>query len=509
MEYRFEKTWWISKGEILGGQYPGTPKPEEQKEMLIALLELGITFFISLQRPKETGRGTKPFPDYMPLVHELARARGVDVGFNRFPISDQAIPDTATMEAILDCIDEAIISGKKVYVHCWGGNGRTGTVAGCWLVRHGRTAEQAFREMAAGRKGRHFSHSAPENESQLAFVRKWSQHAPKLTAKNTKPELEELQAKFPAPKQSTPRNRAIAALLGLAVGDALGTTIEFTPPGSFRPVTDMVGGGPFDLAPGEWTDDTSMALCLAESIVECSGFDPRDQIERYCRWWKEGHFSVKGHCFDIGGTTRDALSKFMGEGKAYAGSTSTKAAGNGSLMRLAPVAMAFANRPTLAIGFAGESSRTTHAARECVDACRYLAAILVGLINGESKDAVLSDLYTPVANLWDAEPLAPKVVEIAAGSFKEKAPPTIRGTGYVIECLEAALWAFYNTGNFRDAILKAANLGNDADTTAAVCGQIAGACYGTAGLPGDWVGKLAMREEITQLATKLTKIWDS
>src|SRR5262245_1557060 len=97
------------------------------------------------------------------------------------------------------------------------------------------------------------------------------------------------------------------SLLGLAVGDALGTTLEFTTPGSFRPIDDMIGGGPFELKPGQWTDDTSMALCLAESLVECKGFDPTDQMERYVRWFRKGHLSSVGRCFDIGGTTCAAL----------------------------------------------------------------------------------------------------------------------------------------------------------------------------------------------------------
>ena len=123
-------------------------------------------------------------------------------------------------------------------------------------------------------------------------------------------------------------------MIGLAVGDAVGTTVEFKAPGTFAPVSDMVGGGPFGLRPGQWTDDTSMALCLAESLIECGGFDARDQMERYVRWWREGHLSSTGKCFDIGNTTRAALSRFEKTGDPFAGSTEPNVAGNGSLMRL-------------------------------------------------------------------------------------------------------------------------------------------------------------------------------
>jgi ADP-ribosylglycohydrolase len=150
------------------------------------------------------------------------------------------------------------------------------------------------------------------------------------------------------------------ALLGLAAGDALGTTLEFSIPGRFEPIDDMVGGGPFRLAPGQWTDDTSMALCLAESILE-AGWDPVDQLRRYVRWMKEGHLSSTGRCFDMGQTVLSALGRFERTGEPYCGSTHPNSAGNGSIMRLAPVAIRFARDRDHAIARAAESSRTTHA----------------------------------------------------------------------------------------------------------------------------------------------------
>ena len=126
-------------------------------------------------------------------------------------------------------------------------------------------------------------------------------------------------------------------LLGLAVGDAVGTTVEFRPRGTFEPLTDMVGGGPFGLRAGEWTDDTSMALCLATSLVERNGFDARDQMERYCRWADQGYLSSTGTCFDIGGTVASALQRFQYTGEPYSGSTNPYSAGNGCIMRLAPI----------------------------------------------------------------------------------------------------------------------------------------------------------------------------
>lgn len=298
-------------------------------------------------------------------------------------------------------------------------------------------------------------------------------------------------------------DRIRGALMGLAVGDALGTTLEFQTPDSFSPIDDMIGGGPFDLEPGQWTDDTSMALCLAESLANCDGFDPCDQLSRYVRWWRTGHLSSTGACFDIGNTVLDALEIFEKTGEPWCGSTDPYSAGNGSLMRLAPVVLFFADEPVTAVVRAADSSRTTHGALECVDACRYFAALLLGAIHGASKDELLSDHFEPTAGLWRAEPLTPRIAEIAAGSFRKRHPPAIRGTGYVVDCLEAALWAFHRSTNFREGALLAVNLGDDADTTGAVYGQLAGAYYGESGIPKDWLEPLAMRDTIRESADLL------
>jgi ADP-ribosylglycohydrolase len=302
---------------------------------------------------------------------------------------------------------------------------------------------------------------------------------------------------------TTKLDRYRGCLLGLAAGDALGTTLEFRPPGSFTPISDIQGGGPFGLEPGEWTDDTSMALCLAESLVERRGFDAADQMDRYLRWWHDGHLSATGACFDIGTTTRAALMQYERTRNPWAGSTDPRAAGNGCIMRLAPVPMAFASQPAPAIAHAADSARTTHGARTCLDACRYLAAIVVGALNGVDRETLLAPHYSPMPGLWDREPLCPEIAAIAAGSFKTKEPPQIRGTGYVVEALEAALWAFRSTPDFASGALAAVNLGDDADTTGAIYGQIAGAHYGLAGIPAPWQEVIAQSGLILGFADAL------
>jgi ADP-ribosyl-[dinitrogen reductase] hydrolase len=292
-------------------------------------------------------------------------------------------------------------------------------------------------------------------------------------------------------------------LLGLAVGDAVGTALEFARPGSFRPITDMTGGGPFDLEPGQWTDDTSMALCLAESLLDKQGFDAIDQLERYVRWWHNGYLSSTGQCFDIGNTTREALDLFTRTRNPFCGSTDPARAGNGSIMRLAPIPMFFARDPARAIQMAADSSRTTHGAQAAVDACRYFAALIVGALCGAGRHELVSDHYCPIAGYWDAHPLMVEIDEIASGYFRRKDPPEIQGSGFAVRSLEAALWAFYRSESFREGCLLAANLGDDADTTAAVYGQLAGAFYGEPGIPGSWLEKLAVRQKIAALADGL------
>jgi ADP-ribosyl-[dinitrogen reductase] hydrolase len=302
-------------------------------------------------------------------------------------------------------------------------------------------------------------------------------------------------------------SRYRGCLLGLAAGDALGASVEFMPPGSFEPLTDMIGGGKFNLAPGEWTDDTSMALCLAESLIEKSAFDPIDQLERYVRWYRTGHLSSNGRCFDIGITTVNSLHRFERTHEPFPGPDAPHTAGCGSLMRLAPVPMLFARHPRLALENCANSSRTTHANRQAVDACRYYGALLFGALHEQSKEALLSPPksweFLDDETIQSLAHLEPHILEVANGSFKHKKPPRIRGSGYVVRGMEAALWAFFRSSSFKEGALLAANLGDDADTTAAIYGQLAGAYYGDQGIPAEWRAKLAMVDMIISYADKL------
>lgn len=291
------------------------------------------------------------------------------------------------------------------------------------------------------------------------------------------------------------RDKFEGALVGLAVGDAVGTTLEFKPRGTFNPITDMEGGGPFRLRKGEWTDDTSMALCLANSLLTKKGFDPVDQMNRYCNWWRVGYMSSNGECFDIGGTVMQALDKYIEHSDPFSGPTAEYSSGNGSLMRLAPIPIFYASNPELAIKYAGESSRTTHGSAECIDSCRLFTNLILEACIATSKEEIFEQSTY--------QPYAPKVIEISNMEFLSKSYEELTGSGYVIESLESALWCFMNSQSFEEAILLSANIGNDADTTAAICGQIAGAYYGFSGIPEKWSSAIVMANEIKQWANEL------
>jgi ADP-ribosyl-[dinitrogen reductase] hydrolase len=238
-----------------------------------------------------------------------------------------------------------------------------------------------------------------------------------------------------------------------------------------------------------------MALCLAESLLARGGFDAKDQMQRYLNWWRRGYLSSTGECFDIGMTVQRALRAFEVTNEPFAGSEDPLSAGNGALMRLAPVILFFHPDVEQVQTYAVESTRTTHGALEALDCSRLLAHVLASALSGSSKAQLLRASALSLAS--------PKVAALAAGSYADKGEHEIVGTGYSVASLEAALWCFHHTDSFESAILRAANLGDDADTTAAIVGQVAGAHYGVGAIPALWRDRLHMGAEIESTARRL------
>ncbi len=256
----------------------------------------------------------------------------------------------------------------------------------------------------------------------------------------------------------------------------------------------MVGGGPFDLKAGEWTDDTAMTLALADSLLVHPELDPDDLMTRFVAWRDRGEYSCTGRCFDIGTTVNRALDRWLKTGNPMAGSTAPRTAGNGSLMRLAPVVLVhWRDRAKLA-DVAARQSMTTHSAPEAVSACVAFALVLADAIEGQPRDDVLRPRHGDYAG---------EIAPVMAGRWRGQPQTAINSSGYVVHSLEAALWAVNQTHDFRSAVLLAANLGGDADTTAAITGQLAGALYGLSGIPVDWLARLAWRDQIIETGHRL------
>jgi ADP-ribosyl-[dinitrogen reductase] hydrolase len=391
------------------------------------------------------------------------------------PIPDYSVPDATFEQAWAEAgkgLRDRLLAGFDIMVHCKGGLGRAGTIAARLMIELGVPATQAVNQLRSVRPG------AIETDAQLAY------------AQSFKP-LPEPQ---PDTSASAIRDRAVGALLGLAIGDAVGTTLEFTARDSRPLLTDMIGGGPFNLKQGEWTDDTAMALALADSLAAVPTLDPSDLMARFVDWHKTGTYSCTGRCFDIGITTRQALSRWTASGNPIAGSTDPMTAGNGSLMRLAPVAIRHFRTRSHLREVAALQSRTTHAAPEAVDACVAYAERLADAIEGAPRAQVLRP---------DGQGCEGAIGAILSGSWRGKPRTAVRASGYVAHSLEASLWSVGRSAGFRGAVLQAANLGEDADTTAAITGQLAGAIHGLSGIPETWRARVAWGPRIIAMAETL------
>ena len=272
------------------------------------------------------------------------------------------------------------------------------------------------------------------------------------------------------------KNKLKGMFFGLFVGDAIGTTLEFKVLGEQPRIHDMVGGGVFKLKPGEWTDDGSMALCLAESILDNHSINKADIMRRFARWYLYGDCSSNGKCFDIGGTCKKYINDFISKKGVYEDADNLHwESGNGSIMRAAPALIPWKGKE--AISAAQEQGITTHGSDTCKEYMEKLSLVILNCLDGVYPEPDLE--------------------------IKNTSEEELSTSGYVVDTYDAALWAFWNTDNFRDCILAAANLCGDADTIAAVAGQIAGAWYGFDSIPSEWFEKLSLREHLEETFEQL------
>lgn len=474
-------SYWVRPGHLLAGEYPGSPDDEEMAERLALLVAAGLDSFFDLTEPGER----EPYSGALPA--------GIE--YQRLPIEDHGLPHSADyMAEIVAALGRALAAGRKAYVHCRAGIGRTGMVVACHLIAAGRTPEDALAELnrlwkQCGRSSQW--RRVPETEEQRDFVLQQGAAVARLVA-GEEPLPEE--AALGAARRL--RSRFQGALVGLAVGDALAAPTQMLKRGSFAPVHDLIGGGNYDLPRGAWTDDTAMALCLAESLLERHGFDARDQVERYTLWQQQGHLSATGQCIGITASVARALAVAKWRRQTFAGSHDPAQLDPEPLARIAPAVMFwFADLP-VAIARAADAARITCQAPEVLAACRLLASMLHGALSGQSKEQLLQPPELRPGG-------SGRLPTILAGSYRRKTPETLRPAGDALDLLEAALWAFQAHSTFREGALAVANLGGSSDLIGAIHGQLAGAHYGLLAIPLAWRHSLGRVREIEELADRL------
>ncbi|NGZ76752.1 ADP-ribosylglycohydrolase family protein [Saccharibacillus alkalitolerans] len=300
-------------------------------------------------------------------------------------------------------------------------------------------------------------------------------------------------------------SRLNGALLGLTAADALGVPVEFRPRAYLdaHPVTDMFGYGTYNQPPGTWSDDSTMTWCTAESLALQGECDTEDMAGRFVQWLTKGYMTPYGELFDIGNATREALERYRTEAvwARFAGLTHERSNGNGSLMRILPMAfyvkgMEAGERDRLV----AEVSSITHRHPRSILACRIYTEIALGLLDGQSAEEAYRSAIAAIGERHAEHEELAAFERVLGGRMAELPRDEIRSSGYVVDTLEAALWCLLTTGSYREAALTAVNLGEDTDTTAAVAGGLAGILYGEAGIPAEWLSQLAKLDELRELS---------
>ncbi|MCC7462992.1 MAG: ADP-ribosylglycohydrolase family protein [Gammaproteobacteria bacterium] len=486
MERPLPNSYWVLPGRFLAGEYPVNGGRRNAEERLAGLLAAGVDLFIDLTEPGEC----LPYDELLPG----------SVYYLRKPIPDHDVPrEPEHMRDIQDEIARALTAGRRLYLHCRAGIGRTGTTVGCYLVEQGSGGDDALVEL--NRLWQQSARAAswpevPQTAEQHDYVRRWVARGGAAAPLAGGPAAGREDAAAAALRPL--RARFVGALLGLAVGDALAAATQYRRSGSFTPVGDLIGGGPFELPRGAWSDDAAMALCLAESFAELDRFDSHDQVERYQRWRRTGHWSATGQCLGITASTARALAQAGWRRQAFAGPHDPKLVDPEPLSRVAPAVMHGFADPAAAVEQAVDAARTTCQSPLVLDACRALGAMMYAALRGEARATVLA----PAPALFGNRPLKPEVAQIMLHTPAAALPAHAANSG-VLGALEAARWAFAQGSSFRDGALRAVNCGGNADVIGAVYGQLAGAHYGAAGIPPAWLSVLARRDEITTLADRL------
>lgn len=302
-----------------------------------------------------------------------------------------------------------------------------------------------------------------------------------------------------------------SALFGVAVGDALGVPVEFNSRETIaqNPVTDMIGYGTYNLPKGTWSDDTSLTLCLAEALTQ--EFDLQVIGNNFVKWFYENYWTARGEVFDIGFATREAIERLAkGERPDLAGNFEDSSNGNGSLMRILPLLFYVKDKPiNERYQITRQVSAVTHAHIRSVIACFYYLEFAKQILEGYDKFETYRLLQSSIPEFLKSISINPNEIFLFDRLFKEnifELPENeIQSNGYVLYTLEASIWCLLTTDSYRDAVLKAVNLGNDTDTIAAVTGGLAGLLYGFDTIPDNWLQWIVRYDDIENLAIRMSK----
>lgn len=465
-------TYWVVPGRLLVGEHPASRSRADAMDRLRRFLLAGVTCFVDLTEPAE-------LPTYEPLL-PLATPEGRRIEYMREPIRDHDVPpDDERMSQVVETVDAALEAGHVVYLHCRAGIGRSAMVAACWLASRAGAGKDPLPRLQdlwqESSRSRDWP-TVPETPEQVAFVRRWSARFGKATVAVS------------AGAAGSVADRIRGALLGLALGDAVGAARQR-------------GGEPT----GEWTQHTSLTLCLVESLLETGRCDARDQMQRYLRWQHEGYLSASGLPGQATADVARALATYQWRNLPMAGSHDPRDLSTAGLPRvLAAAAFATAD-PGAAVTLAVDCARTTHQAPLVLDACRYFAGLLVGALRGASADEILPGVYEPVAGLWAMRPLKPEMLAALARKRVAHDPLLRHATWDALHAVANARAAASVGADVGQVILDAVGHGREPALDGALAGALAGALQGASGLAGVEVANLARLDLLEQFAVRLAE----